>query len=47
MQTVSESCFPDEDELTIMSKAGYRFKVDGKIMTMKKFKEIRKDNADA
>lgn len=47
MQTGSESCVPNEDELVIMNRAGYRFKVDGKIVTMKKLKEIGKGNADA
>lgn len=47
MQTETKSCIPDEDELSIMSKAGYKFKLEGKTVTMKKLKEIRKDDANA
>lgn len=47
MHTSVESCFPDEDELAMMNRAGYKFKVDGKAVTMKKLKEMRNGNTDA
>ena len=41
MCTESVSCVPDEKELLSMQKAGYKFKVDGKVMTIKKIKEMK------
>lgn len=41
MSCTSVSCIPDEDELSCMAKAGYKFKLDGKNATQKKIKEIR------
>ncbi len=40
MRTESASCIPDEDELYIMNKEKYKFKIDGKIVSIKKIKEI-------
>lgn len=42
MCTESESCIPNEDELYIMNKEKYKFKIDGKIVSIKKIKEIVK-----
>lgn len=36
------SCIPDESQLTSMQKAGYKFKVDGKSVSIKKIKETLK-----
>lgn len=48
MSTKSITCIPDKDMLSSLSKAGHRFKLDGKIITIKrlieKIKEI--DNGD-
>ena len=40
MTTTSASCIPDRNTLNIMSKGGYKFKMDGKSITLKKLKEI-------
>ena len=47
MQTTMKSCIPDEEQLSLMSKAGYKFKLDGKNVTMKKLKEFRKEESNA
>lgn len=36
MQTETKSCIPSEDELAAMSKAGYKFRIDGKNITIRK-----------
>ena len=46
MHTSSPSCIPDKDILTSMSKAGYKFKLDGKTVTIKKLNEKLKEIAD-
>jgi len=33
------SCIPDVDELSEMSKSGYKFKIDSKTLSVKKIKE--------
>lgn len=38
--TESKSCIPDIDELKLMSKAGYKFKLDGKAVSLSKLKEV-------
>ena len=43
MHTSSPSCIPDKDILTSMSKAGYKFKLDGKAITIKKLNEKLKE----
>lgn len=45
MTTTSINCGPNEDTLESMSKAGYKFKVDDKLVAKKKAIEItnRKD----
>ncbi len=43
MNTSSISCIPNIDELTSMSKAGYKFKIDNKSVSIKKIKEVLKD----
>lgn len=42
MQTEMKSCVPNDDELFTMSKAGYKFKLDGKSVSIKKIKETLK-----
>jgi hypothetical protein len=37
--TESKACIPDISELKLMSKAGYKFKVDGKAISLAKLKE--------
>lgn len=41
MGTNSPSCIPDDNQLSSMSKAGYKFKIDGKSASVKKVKEVR------
>lgn len=43
MNTTSPSCIPDKGILTSMSKAGYKFKLDGKLITIKKLNEKLKE----
>lgn len=47
MQTTMKSCIPDEEQLSYMSKAGYKFKLEGKIVTLKKIKEYQKEKQNA
>lgn len=47
MRTPSPHCIPDKDILTLMSKAGYKFKLDGRIITIKKLNEMLKELKDA
>ncbi len=47
MQTTMKSCIPDEEQLTYMSKAGYKFKLEGKVVTLKKLKEFQKEELNA
>ncbi|MDD6022207.1 MAG: hypothetical protein PUB94_06125 [Oscillospiraceae bacterium] len=44
METEHISCIPDYSSLSSMSKAGYKFKVDGKIINLKKIKEMTSEN---
>lgn len=46
MQTTTWLCVPDEDTLKSMSKAGYRFKLDGKAITVKKLNEKLEEIGD-
>lgn len=46
MSTVSPSSIYDKDTLTLMSKAGYKFKLDGKTITLKKLNERLKEIKD-
>lgn len=41
MATHYTSCMPDDVQLASMSKAGYKFKIDGKVASIKKVKEVR------
>ena len=47
MNTTSSCCIPNKYTLSLMSKAGYKFKLDGKTATIKKlcetFKEVNDD----
>lgn len=43
MSTTSLSCIPNKNELNSMSKAGYKFKIDGKAITIKKLNEKLKE----
>ena len=40
MSTTHESCIPNEDQLKEMAKYGYKFKIDGKAISVKKIKEF-------
>lgn len=42
METCYANCIPEDEQLFLMSKAGYKFKIDGKIISAKKVKELRK-----
>lgn len=48
MSTESMACIPDKDILNSISKAGYKFKLNGKLITIKKLieklKEIDNEN---
>ena len=50
MQTAHMSCIPDKELLNAMSKAGYKFKLNGKMTTIKKLsdkiKEVDDDKND-
>ena len=50
MQTSHMSCIPDKNTLNLMQKAGYKFKLDGKMITIKKLsdkiKEVDDDKND-
>ncbi len=41
MSTDDLPCIPDESQLTSMSTAGYKFKIDGKAVSIKKIKELK------
>lgn len=41
METYHASCMPDDAQLSSMSKAGCKFKIDDKIASIKKVKEVR------
>lgn len=43
MSTVYVSCIPNNDAINSLSKAGYRFRLDGKIMSVKKLNEQIKE----
>ena len=43
MSTTSPSCIYDRDTLVSMSNAGYKFKLDGKMMSIKKLDEKLKE----
>lgn len=43
MSTTYVSCIYDKDILNSMSKAGYKFKLDGKTITVKKLDEKLKE----
>lgn len=41
MRTEYESCIPDDSQLSSMSKAGYKFRIDAKAASVKRVKEVR------
>ena len=43
MSTEDIDCIPDEDQISSMIKAGYKFRIDGKIITPKKIKEFMEE----
>lgn len=43
MSTESLSCIPNKDALNSISKAGYKFRFDGKMITIKKLNEKLKE----
>ena len=42
MHTLSPSCIPSKDILTSMLNAGYKFKLDGKMLSKKAINELAK-----
>lgn len=44
MRTEQKICIPDDNLLLSMFKAGYKFKVDGRLTPIKRIKEIRDDS---
>lgn len=44
MSTLYPLCIHEDDQLSSMMKAGYRFKIDGKIVSKKKAGEVRDDD---
>ena len=42
MNTIHECCIPSKDILTSMLNAGYKFKLDGKILSKKAINELTK-----
>ena len=46
MNTTYTCCIPNKDILTLMSKTGYKFKLDGKAITIKKLNEKLKEVKD-
>ena len=46
MNTTNWSCIYDKDTLNSMSKAGYKFKFDDKVITIKKLNEKLKEIKD-
>lgn len=38
--TESKSCIPDIAELKLMSKMGYKLKLDGRVVSLSRLKEI-------
>ena len=46
MNTTFASCIPDKNTLNEMAKAGYKFKLDGKVATAKKICEKLKEEAN-
>lgn len=43
MHTKYTSCMPNKDALNLMAKAGYKFKLDNKAITVKKLNERLKE----
>ena len=46
MHTTDTTCIPEKDVLNLMSKAGYKFKLNGKTITTKKLNEQLKELDD-
>ena len=46
MNTTSPGCIPSKDALSLMSKAGYKFKLNGKVVTIRKLYETLKEKDD-
>lgn len=44
MSCYSIDLLPDDRQLTSLSRAGYKFRVDGKILSLKKIKELKENN---
>lgn len=43
MHTDFINCVPEVQILTLISKSGYKFRLDGKIVTLKKLKDYLKE----
>ena len=46
MNTTSTECIPNKDTLNLMSKVGYKFKLNGKVVTIRKLYETLKEKDD-
>ena len=46
MHTSDMTCIPDKDVLSLMTKAGYKFRLNGKATTIKKLNEQLKELDD-
>lgn len=43
MSTVYISCIPEYDQLLSMTQAGYKFRLDGKIISKRRLKELMEE----
>lgn len=46
MNTTNPDCIPKKDTLNLISKAGYKFKLNGKVVTIRKLYETLKEKYD-
>ena len=46
MQCSEVSCIPDNNQLSLMASAGYKFKIDNKIVNQSKVKEFIKNYSE-
>ena len=45
MNTENMSCIPSQEEITVMTKEGYKFRLNGKILSKKSLNELIKGRA--
>ena len=46
MQCSEVSCIPDNNQLSLMASAGYKFKIDNKVVNQSKVKEFIKNYSE-